>query len=173
MKLNLGAGQEILAGWVNQDGLKLPGIDAVFDLNKFPYPLDDNTFDEVYASHVLEHVVDLPKVLAELKRICKPGAIIKVRGPHFSCGVSWRDPDHKRLFSIFTFDYFSDYSFYAPVKFKIKSRKFNFTRTQFTFLNPILNPILNSQKSMQAIYERFFCWLLPAAEVIVELEVLK
>ena len=112
----------------------------------------------------------MPKVLTELKRICKPGAIIKVRGPHFSCGVSWRDPDHKRLFSIFTFDYFSDYSFYAPVKFKIKSRKFNFTRTELTFLNPIINPILNA---MPQIYERFFCWLIPTAEGIVELEVVK
>ncbi len=170
MKLNLGAGLDVKQGWVNHDGIKLSGIDVVHDLNKFPYPWPDNTFDEVFASHVLEHVRDLPAVMKELKRICKPGAIIRTRGPHFSCGVSWRDPDHKRLFSVFTFDYFSDFSFYAPVKFNIISRKFNFTRTEMIFLNPVLNPLLNL---FPAIYERFFCWMLPAAEALVDLEVIK
>lgn len=170
MKLNLGAGLDIKASWVNHDGLKLPGIDVVHDLNKTPWPWADNTFSEVFASHVLEHVSDLVACMKELKRICKPGAIIRTQSPHFSCGVSWRDPDHKRLFSAFTFDYFSDFSFYAPVKFKINSRKFNFTRTEMTFLNPIINPLINL---FPAIYERFFCWLLPTAEVLVDLEVIK
>jgi hypothetical protein len=108
--------------------------------------------------------------MKEMQRICKPGARIKIRAPHFSCGVSYRDPTHKRLFSYFTFDYFTDECFYAPVKFKIISRKLNFTRRAFTFLNYIMNPIINISP---LFYERFFCWIFPCAEVIAELEVIK
>ena len=38
----------------------------------------DNTFDTVVCSHTLEHVVDLPKAISELKRITKNQLIITV-----------------------------------------------------------------------------------------------
>ena len=133
-KLNFGCGNEIIKGYVNMDILKLPGVNVVHNFNKFPYPFKDNEFDEIYTSHVLEHLDDLIKVMVELKRICKPGAKIKIRVPHFSCGVSYRDPTHKRLFSYFTFDYFTEKCFYDLPNFKIKNRRLNFTRWAFPFL---------------------------------------
>ena len=169
-KLNLGSGPDIRNGWVNIDSVKLNGVDVIHDLNKFPYPFKENTFDEVYASHVLEHLNDLIKVMNELKRICKKGARIIIRVPHFSCGVSYRDPTHKRLFSYFTFDYFTDDCFYSLPKFKILKRKLNFTRLTFVSLNKFINPIININP---AIYERFFCWMLPCAECLFELEITK
>src|SRR3989338_7810343 len=169
-KLNLGCGPDIRQGYVNLDFLKIKGVDTVHDLNKFPYPFKDNSFDEVYCSHVLEHVDDLIKVLSELRRITSNNGRIIIRVPHFSCGVSYRDPTHKRLFSYFTFDYFTDECWYVQPKFKILRRKLNFTRLSFTALNPIVNPIINLNP---AIYERFFCWILPCAEISCELEVIK
>ena len=152
------------------DNVKLPHINIVHDLDRFPYPFKDNTFDKIICSHVLEHVNDLGRALKELKRISKPSAIIKIAGPHFSCGVSYRDPTHRRFFSYFTFDYFTKDCFYAPVIFNIKSRRLNFTRQAFTSLNYIFNPIINISP---LIYERFFCWMLPCAEVLCDLEVIK
>ena len=169
-KLNFGAGLDIRKGYVNLDVLKLPGIDVVHDFNKFPYPFKNNEFNYVYTSHVLEHLDDLVKVMTELKRISKKGAKILIRVPHFSCGVSYRDPTHKRLFSYFTFEYFTEESFYGLPKFRIINRKLNFTRWAFTPLNKIFNPIININPS---IYERFFCWILPCSEVLFELEVIK
>ncbi|MEK6907163.1 MAG: class I SAM-dependent methyltransferase [Nanoarchaeota archaeon] len=152
------------------DNVKLKNVDVVHNLNKFPYPFKKNEFDLIYTSHTLEHLNDLDKVLQELIRITKPGGRILIRVPHFSCGVSYRDPTHKRLFSYFTFNYFTDECFYTKSKFKIIKRKLNFTRQNFTFLNYIFNPIINISP---LIYERFFCWILPCAEVIAELEVRK
>ncbi len=169
-KLNFGCGDEILKGFVNVDNVPLKGVDVVHDFNKFPYPFKNNEFDFIFTSHVLEHLDDLQKVLIELKRISKPGARISIRVPHFSCGVSYRDPTHKRLFSYFTWDYFTDECFYVQPKFKIIKRKLNFTRLAFPFLNKIFNPIININPS---IYERFFCWMLPCSEVLCELEVTK
>ncbi|MCH7568275.1 MAG: class I SAM-dependent methyltransferase [Nanoarchaeota archaeon] len=174
-KLNFGCGPDIKKStknekWINMDILKLPGIDVVHDFNKFPYPFKNNEFDVVYTSHVLEHMDDLIKVMKELKRICKPGAKIIIRVPHFSCGVSYRDPTHKRLFSYFTFEYFTEDCFYGLPKFKIVKRKLNFTRLAFPSLNYIFNPLININP---ALYERFFCWVLPCAECLFELEVVK
>ena len=120
-RLNLGCGTDIKKRYINLDFLDISGLDVKHDLNKFPYPFGENTFDEIYTSHVLEHLDDLTNVMKELKRICKDGAKIKIRVPHFSCGVSYRDPTHKRLFSYFTFDYFTEDCFYELPKFEIKT----------------------------------------------------
>jgi len=170
-KLNLGCGEDIKKNYVNMDLVKLPGVDVVWNINKTPWPFKDNTFDEIYTSHVLEHVDDLIKIMKEIKRISKNKAKIIIRVPHFSCGVSYMDPTHKRVFSYLTFDYFTEKCFYKDVpKFKIKNRKLNFTRFSFKPLNYIFNPIININPKM---YERFFCWMLPCSEVLFELEVKK
>ena len=144
------------------------------DIGKFPWPFKDNTFDEVYCSHVLEHVDDFIKTMKEIHRISKNGARIIIRGPHFSCGVSYRDPTHKTLFSYFTFDYFADPSGYYPRKdknlFKIVKRKLNFTRAAYTSINAVMNPLINLNPE---IYERFFCWMLPCSEALFDLKVQK
>lgn len=169
-KLNLGCGQDIKKGYVNMDYVKQPGVDIAHDLEKFPWPIKPNTFDEVYCSHVLEHFSDLQRALKEIERILKPKGRIIIRVPHFSCGVSYRDPTHKKLFSYFTFDYFTDECWYVQPKFRIVRRKLNFTRQNFTFLNKIFNPLININP---AIYERFLCWIIPCAEVLCELETTK
>ncbi len=173
-RLNLGCGQDIRKGYVNLDFIKQPGVDVVQDLDKTPWKFKDNTFDEVFASHVLEHVDDLTKTMKELHRICKKGARIVIRVPHFSCGVSYRDPSHKRVFSYFTFEYYSNPKDYYKRKesnmFRIRKRKLNFTRLAFTSLNYLFNPLINLNPG---IYERFFCWNLPCSEALFELEVVK
>lgn len=169
-RINLGCGKDIKPGYLNVDFLKLPGVDKVWNLDKFPWPFKTNEFDEVYTSHFLEHVEDIIKTMKEIHRISKNGARVKIRVPHFSCGVSYRDPTHKRLFSYFTFDYFTSDCFYGLPQFKIINRRLNFTRFAMPFLNFIFNPIINLHPE---IYERFFCWMLPAAEVVAELEIIK
>ena len=53
--LNIGCGSTIFPKpWENQDGREMPGVDHVSGIDKLPFP--DNTFDIVYASHVIEHV---------------------------------------------------------------------------------------------------------------------
>jgi len=57
-------------------------IDYVIDLNK-GLPFDDNSFDVIYASHVIEHIVwyKVPFVLKELSRVCKPGGRVEIWVP--------------------------------------------------------------------------------------------
>jgi len=51
------------------DGVQYQVIDAQF------IPYDDNTFDIVIANHMLYHVPDIDKALAEIKRVLKPSGI--------------------------------------------------------------------------------------------------
>lgn len=172
-KLNLGCGKDIKPkekGWINLDNVKLKDVDVIHDINKFPYPFKNNEFDEIFCSHVLEHVEDILKTLKELKRITKNKGKIVIRSPHFSSGVGYWDLTHKRLFSYFSFNYFQDECHWINIKFRILKRKINFTRLNFTFLNYIMNPIVNLSP---LFYERFFCWIIPSSEVIFILEVIK
>jgi len=181
MKLNLGCGKKALAGYVNIDMSKYPGVNVVHDLNKFPYPFKDDTFDFIYSEHVIEHLDDLYETMKELHRICKNGATMIIRVPHFSCGINYRDPTHQRLFSYFTFDYFmkSDWTptgkwcYERPKEvklFEVQKREFGFTRVRFRFMNPIINPFINL---FPQIYERFLCWVFPCSECIFRLKVTK
>src|SRR3989339_787058 len=126
MKLNLGCGRDIRKGYVNLDSAPLKGVDAVHDMDKFPYPFKDNQFTEVIANHVLEHVQNLMKVMQELSRICKPNAIIKVRVPFYHSHGAFQDPTHKIFFTMDTFDYFTHstfFDYYAKAKFVIVKRE--------------------------------------------------
>jgi ubiquinone/menaquinone biosynthesis C-methylase UbiE len=50
-------------------------------------PFEDNSFDVVYSSHVLEHVVSEEKALIEMKRVLKPEGVLIIGMPTSS--MSW------------------------------------------------------------------------------------
>jgi SAM-dependent methyltransferase len=84
-RLNLGCSGWIRPasdGWVNVDCRKLPGVDEVCDLNVIPWPWADGSVDEVYASHVLEHLDDPCAAILEIHRILKPGGTVHLIVPH-------------------------------------------------------------------------------------------
>lgn len=54
--LDIGCGASKTEGFIGMDVRPLPGVDIVHNLEKYPWPFDDETFDLVHASHVLEHI---------------------------------------------------------------------------------------------------------------------
>lgn len=96
MKLNLGCGKDIKKGWLNCDYLPGEGVDKVFDASE-PFPFDANIFDEVLASHVLEHIQNWPDVILECHRVLKPNGMLEVRVP-YGIGSHNYDPTHVRFF---------------------------------------------------------------------------
>lgn len=183
MKLNLGCGRNILDGYVNLDIVDYGG-NTIYDLNSFPYPFEENTFDEILASHVLEHLNNFHDAVTELYRVSKPNAIIKVYAPFFLNTKYFGDPDHKIPFSIRTFDnyeYISERKLKFYEKWKLNHRtnyegkaQFQIISKNFNFSNfPILkwlNYIINIGP---VLYERFFAGILSPEEVIFELRVIK
>jgi SAM-dependent methyltransferase len=97
-KLNLGCGEDFKDGFINVDFHSHVRIDVQHDLNAFPYPFDDSSFDHVFASHILEHLDRPFLVMKELHRILKPGGTLTVKVPHFSRGFS--HAEHKAGFDV-------------------------------------------------------------------------
>ena len=79
--LNVGAGRRLSPDWTNLDLARAPHVQR-HDLRR-PLPFADGTFDAVYSSHVLEHLErdHAPRVLAEMRRVLKPGGIVRVVVP--------------------------------------------------------------------------------------------
>jgi predicted SAM-dependent methyltransferase len=73
-KLHLGCGKTILKEWINLDIRKGQGVDIVADLemcSEIPLPFEDNSIDEFYASHLIEHIHFTLSLMQELHRIAK------------------------------------------------------------------------------------------------------
>lgn len=68
------------------------------DLLQLPYR--DSSFDKIYCTEVLEHVVDDRKALQELKRVLKKGGLLIVTVPNHNYPFLW-DPINKILEFLF------------------------------------------------------------------------
>jgi len=80
--LEIGPGNSRLPGFETLDIIGGRNVDYVYDAAK-PLPFEDDTFDLVYASHVLEHIpwYKTEEVLKEWARILKPGGVLEVWVP--------------------------------------------------------------------------------------------
>jgi len=171
VKLNLGCGNDYRRGYLNCDSSKRVKKDKFLDLEK-SLPFEDDSVEEILANHVLEHVQNFNKLVIEMHRILKKGALLKVRVPFYAHFGAFMDPTHKRFFTPFTFDYFADspfmYETTSTPLFQVKVKlKFLFRRSLF---NKVMSAIVNSNHK---IYCRFFAWVCPVAEISFELKVLK
>jgi hypothetical protein len=99
MKLHLGCGQHLLAGYVNVDKEGTP--DQQWDLEVRPWPWEDNCAEEILLVHTLEHLGPTPEafigIVKELYRICAPGALVRIVVPHPRHDHFLGDPTHVRV----------------------------------------------------------------------------
>ena len=122
LKLNLGCGEQYREGYVNCDVLPQVKADRYFDLDCFPYPLESDSADEILMDNVLEHLEDIPRVMAELHRVLKPGGRLKLIVPYAKTDWAFQDPTHRHYFTERSMDYFAAgtrYSFYSVPKFSV------------------------------------------------------
>lgn len=131
--LDLGCGNRKRPGAIGVDFNNRTAADVIHDLNSFPYPFDDSSFDEIYLDNTLECLDDVIRVMEEVYRICKPGGLVKVIVPYFRSPYAFIDPLHKHFFTVSSFSYFDpehiycsryDYSF---ARFKPEKIVFNET----------------------------------------------
>lgn len=127
-KLNIGSGEFLKEGYINVDFYSNTPPDISHNLDQFPYPFEDNSFDLIEADHVLEHLTNVFGVMREIHRIAAPGAWVRLRVPHFSRGFT--HADHKRGFDV-TFPYYFNPKFLAGYQ----NFEFELVRTRLTWFS--------------------------------------
>lgn len=79
------------------------GADLTHDLEIIPWPVASDSFDEVHAYEVLEHLGDQGDFkaffshFAEIYRVLKPGGLLMATVPAWDDVWAWADPSHRRV----------------------------------------------------------------------------
>jgi 2-polyprenyl-3-methyl-5-hydroxy-6-metoxy-1,4-benzoquinol methylase len=115
--LDIGPGKGLYSKWLRSHNCRVSCLDIdssleeyyrnlgctfkTADLRKEPLPFDENHFDLIWCSHVIEHLREPLDFLEECKRVLKPGGYLILRTPDiqkFKFSF-WGDPTHVSPFT--------------------------------------------------------------------------
>lgn len=131
IRLDIGCGKDKQGPeWVGIDYRQYGDVDIVWDLEKTPWPLKDESVLVAAASHVLEHINPhkgiFINVMDEIWRVLKPGGQLAFVVPYAGSPGYWQDPTHCNGISEVTVYYFDPlhesnlYQKYTPKPWKIE-----------------------------------------------------
>ena len=179
--LDLGCGDDKLAGAIGMDRIATSAADVIHDLDVLPWPFETSSFDRVRAQDVLEHVDDFIAVVNEIHRVCRDGATIEARMPFMASANYATDPTHRRPGTYRTFDYFDPSKdlakyHYSPARLRVVSVHFergyvpNATGRFFSRLDKLMIPLIERHAET---YEQYFAYVYPVHNVSYVLRVEK
>jgi SAM-dependent methyltransferase len=82
LRLDLGCGNAKREGFLGLDNFPGEQVDHVLDLTVDRFPFPDDSVDEVFSAHFLEHIEEPNHVFAEIGRVCRDGARIEFWTPY-------------------------------------------------------------------------------------------
>jgi SAM-dependent methyltransferase len=105
LKLNIGAGQTYIPGFINLD--ISPRADITLDLNRDPLPFDNDSVDLIFSYHTLEHIDNYLFALGEIHRVLKHGGYLFLGLPYVTLTeYHLVNPYHLHNFNEYSFDFF-------------------------------------------------------------------
>jgi predicted SAM-dependent methyltransferase len=112
LKLDLACGKGKQEGFTGVDISPDSDADQVVDLTQFPWPWKDDSVDELFSSHYVEHTPmgnpdGLISFVEECYRILKPDHNITIVHPHGMSARAFQDPTHRRYIVPETWPYFA------------------------------------------------------------------
>lgn len=159
IKLDVGCGPKKLPGYLGVDIEAISGVDYVVDLDSQLLPFKDNTVDEIYCSHFMEHVEDPVKILREFYRVLKNNGTLIIIVPHYKNPYSYHFT-HKTYWSTYAFEQqYIDY--YIKEKLVLLTKQVRIV-TPWRILDAPLTYICNLNLSL---YERFLSIFIQAWDI--------
>lgn len=140
--------------------------DVRADLNAKRLPFRDGIFDEVHLVHVIEHLQDVVAVMAEVHRVCRPGARVTVRTPHFSSVHSYTDPGHRHRLARGSMDQVGK-DLAPDLALEVLRKDVQFHPGWWSWPARLIYRLSPNK------YEKFFAFVFPARELVFELRILK
>ena len=160
IKINLGAGTDYKPGYLGVDRQNWDGhIDIICDFEKDRLPFEDNSVDEVYCAHTLEHVSNPEIVIGEVHRILKKGGLFHILVPHYSHPSS-HVCVHKNYWGINNKILF-DGGYHEFGKWTSLEWDINFANSK-GLKQKILKPFI---KRYPSVYEGHFAAIMPIADI--------
>jgi SAM-dependent methyltransferase len=173
MVLDIGCGKrKIEPDSVGIDVSPDSAADHVWNLDRYPWPLPDHQFARIHMSHVIEHLEDPMRAMAEVYRVAAAGADVFIVTPHFSSHNSYTDPTHRRHLAARSFDYFTGEDFPsftgAPYRFEVVTVELTFGG------NLVLDNLGRALAGLSLRwYERHAAWVFPALDIRAHLRAVK
>jgi len=172
--LDVGCGIHKQPGAIGIDRNPASRADVLCDLDRFPYPFADNTFNRLLAIHVIEHVADVIGTMEEFHRLVRPGGTVRIETPHYTDFSSFCDPTHRSHLNSFSFRYFGEdhggFGYYTKAKFReisIRVKLLSFWRwLGFEFL-------VNHFPRYRRFWEHYLCYVVRGKVMNFEFEVIK
>jgi len=170
--LHIGSGKAALPGTKTIDIIDFPEVDVVHDLDIFPWPFADNSYDLIFAHSVFEHLENQLKTMEEISRILKPGGRLVITVPYFRCVDAFTDSTHTHFFTTQSLNYYirgselSNFE-YTNVKFKKIGFWYGWPHPSKNILVRLLKKIMNRYPYF---YDQYLSIIFPVKILIWELE---
>lgn len=178
--LDIGCGRHKTPGAVGLDSNPRSDADVIHDLDTVPYPFPDDEFDLIVGNQVIEHVSDVLAVVAELHRVARAGAILRLDTPHYSDVASYTDPTHKRHLTTESFAYFTgdrpDFDFYSHVRLRPRVIRVTMLKLWRLLGFELLVNSCNRYPSLRffrRFWEQYLCFVVRGKTIYFEFEVIK
>jgi SAM-dependent methyltransferase len=161
--LNIGSGERPMENAVNLDIVDYSYLgvgEFIQDDFNARLPFEDNSFEEVYMMHALEHAENIRFNLKEIHRVLKPGGKAIIRTPYFKWPTAFSPLTHKYYFTWRSLDKAEGFSVKKSFMFYHDSR----------FWKIITFPLQAFFNMIPNLYEcSILSTLIPAPEIEYEL----
>jgi len=172
--LDVGCGIHKQPGAIGIDRNPASRADVLADLDRFPYPFADSSFDRLTAIHVIEHVSDVIRTMEEFHRLVRNGGTVRIETPHYTDFSSFCDPTHKSHLNSFSFRYFGEdhggFGYYSTAKFReisVRVKLLAFWKwLGFEFL-------VNHFRHYRKFWEYYLCYVVRGKVMEFEFQVIK
>lgn len=172
--LDVGCGINKYPGSIGLDRNPNTRADVVADLDHFPFPFRDDSFRELRATHVIEHVSDVILTMEEFHRLLAPGGRAVITTPHYTDFSSFCDPTHRWHLNSFSLRYFGNdnagYGYYSRARFREIS-----TRVKLLSLWRVtgFELLVNQSRWFRRFWEFYLCYIVRGKVIEWQLEAVK
>jgi len=169
--LDVGCGINKFPGAIGIDINPATAADVICNLDRFPYPFADGTFDRLRAIHVIEHLADVIRAMEEFHRLVRPGGRVRIETPHYTDFSSFCDPTHKHHLNSYSFRYFgandAGFGYYTAAKFNEISVRIRLLRF-WKWLGFEL--LVNAFPRFRRFWEHYLCYVIRGKSMEFEFE---
>ena len=172
--LDVGCGINKRPGSIGLDCNPATRADVLADLDHFPYPFRDSSFDALQAVHVIEHVADVLRAMEEFHRLVRGGGEVYIVTPHYTDFSSFCDPTHRWHLNSFSMRYFgpdhAGYAYYSKARFEESSVRVKLLAL-WRYLG--LEWLINTFPRLRRWWEYYLCYIVRGKVIEWRLRVVK